>query len=85
MLPELGKLLIQLPHNTVRNLADSTWLFPSRRPGHHLHAHNLSRRIRTLGADPRADRNSALLELARELPPTIIGKLLGSLNRGPQR
>jgi hypothetical protein len=81
VLPELGNLLIQLPtklpHNTGRNLAEVTWLFPGRRPGHHLHAHNLSRRIRRLGVDPRPDRNSTLLELARELPPAIVGKLLG--------
>ncbi|MFC4004601.1 hypothetical protein ACFS2C_19260 [Prauserella oleivorans] len=81
VLPALGRLLTQLPcelpQGTARNLAHGTWLFPGRRPGHHLHAHSLSARIRTLGVDPRPDRNSALLELARELPPAVVGKLLG--------
>lgn len=81
VLPELGRMLTQLPceqpKGTARGLARGTWLFPGRRPGSPLHAHSISRRVRALGVDPRPDRNSALLELARELPPAVVGKLLG--------
>ena len=81
MLPELGRLLTQLPcrlpQGTARNLPHGTWLFPGRRPGHPLHAQTLCARLRSLGVDPRPDRNGALLELARELPPAVLGRLLG--------
>lgn len=81
VLPELARLLTQLPgplpRGTVRSLPPGTWLFPGRRPGQPLHSQTIARRIRALGVDPRPDRNSALLELARELPPAVLGKLLG--------
>jgi hypothetical protein len=80
VLPELGSLLAQLPGRPppgpARALPPGTWLFPGRRPGHPLHAQTLARRLRALGVDPRPDRNSTLLELARELPPTVLGRLL---------
>jgi hypothetical protein len=80
VLPELGSLLAQLPGRPppgpARALPPETWLFPGRRPGHPLHAQTLARRLRALGVDPRPDRNSTLLELARELPPAVLGRLL---------
>lgn len=42
-----------------------------------LHHRSLARRLTAIGVDPRPDRNSALLEYARQLPPPVIGKLLG--------
>jgi hypothetical protein len=81
VLPELGTMLTQLPcelpWGTARNLAHGTWLFPGRRPGRPRHARSISARVRALGVDPRPDRNSALRELARELPPAVVGRLLG--------
>jgi len=47
---------------------------PTARP---LHPTSLCRRIRALGVNPRPDRNSALLEMARQLPPAVVGQLLG--------
>jgi hypothetical protein len=80
VLPELSALLTQLPGQpppgAARALPPGTWLFPGRQPGHPLDAQTLTRRLRALGVDPRPDRNSALLELARELPPAVLGRLL---------
>ncbi|WP_146178139.1 hypothetical protein [Nonomuraea fuscirosea] len=77
----LADLISQLPtprsDGTARYLHDGTWLFPGRRPGHPLHPTSLSRRLTELGIDPRPDRNSALLDYARQLPPPVIGRLLG--------
>ncbi|WP_162830307.1 hypothetical protein [Amycolatopsis palatopharyngis] len=81
VLPDLAQLLTQLPceqpRGAARKLAHGRWLFPGRQPGHPLHPHSISRRVRALGVDPRPDRNTALLELVRELPPAVVGKLLG--------
>jgi hypothetical protein len=81
VLPELALLLAQLPcelpPGAARGLAYGTWLFPGRRPGHPLHPSSICRRVRALGVDPRPDRNSALLEMARQLPPAVVGRLLG--------
>ncbi|MER7506568.1 hypothetical protein AB0L05_40765 [Nonomuraea pusilla] len=77
----LADLINQLPtprsDGTARHLHDGTWLFPGRRPGQPLHPTSLSRRLTQLGIVARPDRNSALLDYARQLPPPIIGKLLG--------
>lgn len=81
VLAPLDRLLTQLPEasrrGTAARLGEDEWLFPGRRPGQHLHAISLARRIAAVGVDPRADRNGALLTLARQLPPAVIGKLLG--------
>ena len=81
-LPEpLGQLISRLPVRSpggiAAHLPSNGWLFPGRRPGQHIHATVLANRLAALGIDSRADRNSALLQYARELPPTVIGKLLG--------
>jgi len=81
MLHPLDQLLTQLPVDKPRGMAthlnSGNWLFPGRRPGQPLHTDSLAHRMRALGLNPRPDRNAALLQLARELPPTVIGKLLG--------
>jgi hypothetical protein len=53
------------------------WLFPGRRPGHPMHPTSLSHRLRGLGIEPRAARNTALLQLAAELPSLVLADLLG--------
>jgi len=45
------------------------WLFPGRRAGQPIGDKGLSRRLTKLGIPVRGARNSALLELAREVPP----------------
>ena len=53
------------------------WLFPGRRAGQPIGDKGLSRRLTKLGIPVRGARNSALLELAREVPPAILADLLG--------
>jgi len=53
------------------------WLFPGRRAGQPIGDKGLSRRLTKLGIPVRGARNSALLELAREVPPSILADLLG--------
>jgi hypothetical protein len=79
--PPLDELLTQLPATRPGGIAarlhHGDWLFPGRRPGQHLHATRLAQRLRALGVDPRADRNTALLQLAAEVPPAVLADLLG--------
>lgn len=82
VLPEqIAELAAQLPippaDGTIRHLDDGTWLFPGRHAGRPLHPTSLARRLTALGIEPRPDRNSALLDYARQLPPPVIGRLLG--------
>ena len=53
------------------------WLFPGRRAGQPIGDKGLWRRLTTLGIPIRGARNSALLELARDVPPSILADLLG--------
>ncbi|MFC5180619.1 hypothetical protein [Actinomadura harenae] len=82
VLPEpLADLINRLPtpraDRTADHLHNHDWLFPGRHPGKPLHPTSLARRLTTLGIDPRPDRNAALLDYARQLPPPVIGRLLG--------
>jgi len=52
-------------------------LFPGRRPGRTGHPTTLANRLRRLGLEPRAARNSALLHLAEHLPGRVLADLLG--------
>jgi hypothetical protein len=53
------------------------WLFPSARAGKHTTPGALSRRLHTLGIDPRAMRHAALVQLAAEIPPAMLAGTLG--------
>lgn len=80
--PPLSDLIQRLPEQrpagAARNLVDvDTWLFPGRRPGQPMSASAMARRLRTLGIEPRAARNTALLQLAAELPSLVLADLLG--------
>lgn len=79
--PPLDKLLTQLPIDrpcgAAGRLHQADWLFPGRRPGQHLHPTSLAHRLQTLGLDPRADRNTALAQLAAEVPAAVLADMLG--------
>ena len=55
----------------------SALLFPGQLPGQHLSVNFLVRELNELGIRARAARNTALLDLASELPAAILADLLG--------
>jgi len=59
------------------DIGDNPWLFPGGRSGRHLSASQMGLRLRRIGISPRVARNTALIELAGELPAAVIAKLLG--------
>jgi hypothetical protein len=85
LLPEpLGSLLRKLPTRQPVGMAgrlpapsSQAWLFAGRQPDRPLHPLQLIRRLGELGIPTRATRNAALLQLAAEVPPTVLADLLG--------
>lgn len=80
--PPLDDLIQRLPDVGPVGIASKiephrTWLFPGRRPDLPMTPTNLARRLKNLGIEPRAARNTALLQLAAELPSVAIADLLG--------
>lgn len=74
----IQRLPEQMPAGMARDLvADDLWLFPGRRPGQPMSAATMSMRLRNLGIEPRAARNTALLQLGAELPSLVLADLLG--------
>lgn len=85
----LGSDPIELPEalaSLVRQLLDSTprvsnrensWLFVGRRPGRHLTTAAMTEPLRRRGINPRAGRSTALINLARDIPPSVLASLLG--------
>ncbi|WP_051716986.1 hypothetical protein [Streptomyces sp. NRRL F-5727] len=61
----------------ARDTAAERWLFPSRFPAQHLSSGRLAKRLRLLGIHSRMARNTALIELASELPAVVVSRLLG--------
>lgn len=60
------------------------WLFPGRPATQPANAESLRRRLGNLGiTSVRSARNTALITLAREVPPVVLGDLLG-LSVGPR-
>ncbi|SHS90829.1 site-specific recombinase XerD [Mycobacteroides abscessus subsp. abscessus] len=80
--PQIGDLIVQLTtrrENWVQIAVDKEhpWLFPGALPGTHLSAAHLSERLNRLGIRTRLGRNSALINLAVELPSSVLAGLLG--------
>ena len=64
-------------HATVGCSSASPWLLPGGRPGRPIGAHQLMVRLHRLGIRARPARAAALLQLAAELPPVVLARLLG--------
>lgn len=73
----ITELIASLPDNTVGRPRDDTWLIPGSRRGQPLSPKVLLRRLVTLGVPATIGRNSALIELAAEMPAAVISGLLG--------
>jgi hypothetical protein len=56
---------------------DNTWLFPGGHAGQHISSTHMGVRLRRIGISPRIARNTALIDLAGELPAAVLAKLLG--------
>jgi hypothetical protein len=61
------------------------WLFPSSRPGRHLGPNFIMTRLRNLGINLLAARNTALQSLVVEAPPPLVAELLGYSYNTTQR
>lgn len=83
LIPEpLADLIRQLPERRQRGLSGHSpnphgWLYPGRNAGQHLHPETIRSRLATHGIRARDTRTAALLQLAAELPPTVLADLLG--------
>ncbi len=64
-------------HATIAAGGPSPWLFPGGRPGRPISAEHLRQRLKALGIQPRQARNTALFQLATELPAALLARLLG--------
>ncbi|MDJ0314196.1 hypothetical protein [Arthrobacter sp. H35-D1] len=78
-LPEaLGLLLRQLLGTETRAVHDDNiWLFKGERAGRHLTTAALTAPLVKRGINLRSAKNTALLSLARDLPPSVLADLLG--------
>lgn len=56
---------------------NNTWLFKGRRPGRHLTTAALSLPLTNRSINIRSAKNVVLLNLARDLPPSVLVDLLG--------
>ena len=66
-------------------VAATPWLFPSSRPGRHLGPNFIMTRLRNLGINLLAARNTALQSLVVEPPPPLVAELLGYSYNTTQR
>jgi hypothetical protein len=81
LMPEpLGALLRDLPWRRQVGIAGklhtTEWLFPGRQAGRHQHPDYLRVRLNALGVDCRAQRRAALLQLASEVPASVLADML---------
>ena len=53
------------------------WLFPGKHPGRPVLPATITSRLQRVGIQPAAQRTAALLHLAGEMPPALLGQLLG--------
>ncbi|GHE45686.1 hypothetical protein GCM10017778_31800 [Streptomyces vinaceus] len=77
----LARLLTDLanmppPTNWAANSSQG-WLFPGGRPGQQLSATVLGRRLASHHIPDRPARNAALVAPAQDLPPAVLGPMLG--------
>ncbi|MGQ4516592.1 hypothetical protein [Streptomyces sp. DW26H14] len=78
----LASLILELVRTrqgyaVVGHTDSNPWLFPGGRPGRPMDGVTLMARLNRLGIPTRAGRNTALMELAGELPAVVLSRLLG--------
>jgi len=82
--PQLASIILEQRDRTdLRSVFGRTsisgirWLFPGLRPGRPMDAHSLAQKLNDNGIVVRAARNTALAELAADLPPAVLAELIG--------
>jgi hypothetical protein len=78
--PVLGDLLVTLVRERATANAvspNNNWLYPALRLGQPLAPRILQRRLQAIGIPATIGRNSALMELAAEMPAAVLSGLLG--------
>ena len=78
----LGTIFLDLAgnrngHATIGHTDDHPWLFPGGFPGLSLQPDRLGQRLRRLQIPARTSRNTALMELAADMPAKVLSDLLG--------
>lgn len=81
LMPEpLGALLRELPWRRQIGISGklhtTEWLFPGRQAGRHQHPDYLRVRLGAIGVDCRTQRRAALLQLASEVPASVLADML---------
>jgi len=64
-------------HAVLGDQGTSRWLFPGGRPAQPVHPATLGRRLQRIGLQPSRARQTAMFELAGELPAAIPARTLG--------
>ncbi|MFD0633071.1 hypothetical protein ACFQ9X_17325 [Catenulispora yoronensis] len=82
----LGDLLVRLVEDRCGAPAtapdDAVWLYPGTRLGRSIARSDMTTRLLELGVSPTLGRNTALMEMAAEMPAAVITRMLGiSLDR----
>jgi hypothetical protein len=76
----IASLIEQLParrRNGVTEQLESPWLFPGSHAGRPMTPNALGTRLRALGIEPRALRGAARAQFAAEIPPAMLGEIVG--------
>jgi hypothetical protein len=77
-LPEpLASIALALRYQRVADGEQDGWLIPGRKPGTHITAEHLRKRLAPHGITSRPARHGALLALAGRLPAPILAECLG--------
>jgi hypothetical protein len=80
--PSLASIIVEQRDRTdLRSVfgrgGGNRWLFPGLRPGRSMDAHSLAEKLNDHGISARAARNTALAQLAADLPPAVLAELTG--------
>jgi hypothetical protein len=85
VLPEpLASIALALRHQRISSGALDGWLLPGRKPGTHITAEHLRKRLAPYGVASRPGRHGALLALAGRLPAPILAERLVHQARAAQ-
>ncbi|GIM90159.1 hypothetical protein [Paractinoplanes toevensis] len=75
--PPVDDLLTELVRQRRTDTPGAVWLFPGAVAGRPFSADQLSRRLNAIGVRVRAARNTAMLDLAGDVPAVVLSHLLG--------